>query len=374
MLVLDVSDRTEKIRLKSFVEFYWKENTIFLLARPGQAISLKDPEKFIFTVCSLIQSPIELLELKIEINKTHPAYVEYINQLLNVLDKELLIELMESSSRFEPEYLEQNSRNIEFIGSFLNSSEDKLEEQGKLQKLKVAILGTGGVGSNVLMALCGMGVTTFNIIDHDTVNLSNFNRQLAFNADDIGNSKVACLEANLRKKFPRVDISSRNKKIESIEDIYRTIDGCDFVFACADEPREQIINWVNKACIEAKIPFMCGGVDSRWATVFTIWPGKTGCVECWKNNAQSSAVLYQNISSNPDYRSAVQPNVASIPVINVLVGLMAGEFLKVSTNICEAQSLGNLIGFDFPSMKIDVKESWEKSESCSVCGMQQYSP
>ena len=212
MLVLDVSDRTEKIRLKSFVEFYWKENTIFLLARPGQAISLKDPEKFIFTVCSLIQSPIELLELKIEINKTHPAYVEYINQLLNVLDKELLIELMESSSRFEPEYLEQNSRNIEFIGSFLNSSEDKLEEQGKLQKLKVAILGTGGVGSNVLMALCGMGVTTFNIIDHDTVNLSNFNRQLAFNADDIGNSKVACLEANLRKKFPRVDISSRNKK------------------------------------------------------------------------------------------------------------------------------------------------------------------
>lgn len=367
MSAVNTAFRSNRIKLKSFVEFYWQDGCIFLLARPGQAITLKDPDKFIFSICSLIQNTIDLADLKIQISESHPNFVEYVTNLLEVLDKELLIECVDDAFNLEPLYVEQNSRNIEFIGSYLHSFQDKFAVQCRLADMKIAVLGTGGVGSNILLSLCGMGVSQFNIIDHDVVNLSNFNRQLIFNNDDIGKPKTSCLVNNVKKKFPAVSINDENNKIESIDDIYRTVENVDFVFACADEPRDKIINWVNKACVEKNLPFMCGGVDSRWATLFTIWPGKTGCVECWKSNAQQSTALYQDIASNIHYTPAAQPNVASIPMINTLIGLMTSDFLKVQTDIFTAQSLGNLVAYDFSSMNIEIKESWDKSKDCPVC-------
>lgn len=82
------------------------------------------------------------------------------------------------------------------------------EEQLKLIiKTKVLLVGVGGVGGNALEALVRSGFSDITIIDGDTFNLSNLNRQILSNRDNLGLSKVS--EAILRAKSINPDINIR---------------------------------------------------------------------------------------------------------------------------------------------------------------------
>ena len=76
------------------------------------------------------------------------------------------------------------------------------QKMDKLQRATVAILGLGGVGGAAAEAICRMGVGRIILVDSDTVDRSNLNRQLFATADMVGQSK--CLAARrrlLRAKF-----------------------------------------------------------------------------------------------------------------------------------------------------------------------------
>ncbi len=70
------------------------------------------------------------------------------------------------------------------------------QKMDKLEHATVAILGLGGVGGSAAEAVCRMGVGKIVLVDHDTVDLSNLNRQLFATADMVGQSK--CLAARKR--------------------------------------------------------------------------------------------------------------------------------------------------------------------------------
>ena len=65
-----------------------------------------------------------------------------------------------------------------------------LKGQAKIEKSKVLVVGVGGLGSAVLPYLISSGIGTVGIVDGDNVELSNLPRQVIFNEDDIGFSKV----------------------------------------------------------------------------------------------------------------------------------------------------------------------------------------
>lgn len=108
---------------------------------------------------------------------------------------------------------------------------DNLE---KIQSKKILLIGVGGVGSSALEALVRNGFQNIDIIDFDTIDISNLNRQLITNSNNIGNLKAK--EASLRAKEinPSICINSYEKRLEidSIDELLGNnydyiIDACD---------------------------------------------------------------------------------------------------------------------------------------------------
>jgi len=89
------------------------------------------------------------------------------------------------------------TRQIELWGS---------ETQKNLEKKKIAIIGSGGLGSTLAMALGTSGIGEIHIIDFDKVSLHNIHRQIAFTLEDEGRSKSKVAAALIRSKNPFVKV------------------------------------------------------------------------------------------------------------------------------------------------------------------------
>lgn len=355
-------------RVKPFIEFCWRKGVVSFFKIPGLSIDLDDEQKFIYNVCSIMDGSISLQALKEHVSSMYPYESQFLEDLLSVLDNEYLIEdVFYNFSNATMEAQERWSKNVEFFGSYCRANENKYQKQQSLSEIKVVILGLGGVGSNVLLNLAALGVLNFKIVDYDEVNLSNLNRQILYSKADIGHYKSDIAKQKILQLLPEASIESCNKKLESSEDVLEMVKGYDFVIAAADIPRDKILDWVNNACLKFKIPYICGGLDSLWATYFSIMPGVTGCMECWKRSAGENRSLYRGIVQAEHFSSAISPNVAIMPMISMVSGLMSSEFLKIVTKISEPRALGKLCVFNFKSSEITVQETWGKLENCPVC-------
>jgi molybdopterin/thiamine biosynthesis adenylyltransferase len=82
------------------------------------------------------------------------------------------------------------------------------EGQEKLKSARVFIAGAGGLGSPVAIYLAAAGVGTLRIVDHDTIELSNLNRQVLHWDENIGEKKVDTAAAKLKKLNPNVRVEA----------------------------------------------------------------------------------------------------------------------------------------------------------------------
>ena len=82
------------------------------------------------------------------------------------------------------------------------------ETQDALKEKRIAIIGCGGLGSTLAMALGSSGIGEIGLVDFDTVSLHNIHRQIAFTLEDEGRSKSEVTEALIRSKNPYVSVKS----------------------------------------------------------------------------------------------------------------------------------------------------------------------
>src|SRR5215203_5333005 len=113
---------------------------------------------------------------------------------------------MSSSIYFTKEELARYNRHI-IIPEF------GLEAQQKLKAAKVLVVGSGGLGSPVLLYLAAAGVGTIGIIDFDVVDDSNLQRQVLFGVDEIGKPKVEAAKRRLEGLNPHIDIVLYNTQL-----------------------------------------------------------------------------------------------------------------------------------------------------------------
>ena len=94
-----------------------------------------------------------------------------------------------------------------------NFSEDKINI---LNKVKISIIGLGGIGCPLATYLISSGVKNIKLIDGDSVELSNLNRQILFTNDDIGEKKVKIAKNRLLKINPYCNINTVDIKLTKI--------------------------------------------------------------------------------------------------------------------------------------------------------------
>lgn len=144
------------------------------------------------------------------------------------------------------------------------------EGQERICNAGVLIVGAGALGSLAAMYLAGAGVGRMAIIDFDTVDLSNLQRQIIYNVDDAGNSKAETLVRRVMALNPGVTAVAHNEAFTRfLAPIL--IPGYDIVLECTDTPAAKQL--VVDSAIAAGKPVVSGGVSGWDGQVLTLLPG-----------------------------------------------------------------------------------------------------
>ncbi|MCW3119924.1 MAG: moeB [Chitinophagaceae bacterium] len=211
-----------------------------------------------------------------------------------------------------------------------------LESQKKLKAAKVLVIGSGGLGSPALLYLAAAGIGTIGIVDFDTVDDSNLQRQVLFDANDVGKLKTAAARNRLEALNPYIDIVVHNEKLTS-GNALGILRNYDVVADGTDNFPTRYL--VNDACVML-------GKTNVYASVFQF----EGQVSVF-NYTDSRGVLgpnYRDLYPVPPAPGLV-PGCAEAGVLGVLPGvigsLQALEVIKVITGLGDILS-GRLFIFD----------------------------
>ena len=211
-----------------------------------------------------------------------------------------------------------------------------LEGQKKLKAAKVLIIGSGGLGSPVLLYLAAAGVGTLGIVDFDIVDDSNLQRQVLFGVNEIGKPKVEAARQRLLSLNPHINIVTYNTQLTS-QNALDILKEYDVVADGTDNFPTRYL--VNDACLLLDKP-------NVYASIFQF-------------EGQLSVFNYVNAKSErgPNYRDlyptppppGLVPNCAEGGVLGVLPGIIgsmqANEVIKIVTGIGETLS-GRFFVFD----------------------------
>jgi molybdopterin/thiamine biosynthesis adenylyltransferase len=199
--------------------------------------------------------------------------------------------------------------------------------QQKLKAAKVAIVGAGGLGAPAALYLAAAGIGSITLIDHDTVGLSNLQRQILYEGRDIGAEKVMVAANRLHGVNPHVTIDGIAAAL--------TIDNARDLFADKDLVLDGTDNFptrflVNQACLETGRPLVSGAIG-RWTGQVGVFAGRP-CYRCLVAEAP------------PDAETC-----SAVGVVGALAGvigsMMALEAIKLITQAGEAL-VGRLLIYD----------------------------
>lgn len=182
---------------------------------------------------------------------------------------------------FGEDALARYKANLNFF-STLDSSDDKYALQERLCEARALLLGLGGIGSNVCMALAELGVGHIVGVDFDCVELSNLNRQVLYSTESVGRPKADVAAERMRSFNPDVEFTGIQRRLTSVDDVRELISGggWDVVVNLADKPNGYIDHWVNEAAVEADVPVFAAAIYCAVGTAYSVVPRRSACYAC----------------------------------------------------------------------------------------------
>lgn len=226
--------------------------------------------------------------------------------------------------------------------------------QEKILSGKVLVIGAGGLGAPAAMYLAAAGVGTLGLVDYDTVDLSNLQRQIIHQTKDVGKEKVISAKETIADMNPDVKVHTYNELVNAanIMDIIKDQD-YDFIIDGTDNFPAKFL--INDACVLLKKPFSHAGIIRFEGQTMTYEPGKGPCYRC--------------VFSEPPPKDAV-PTCRQAGVLGVMGGvigtLQATEALKYILGVGELLT-GHLLTYNALTMTFR-KVKLPHNKKCAVCG------
>jgi molybdopterin/thiamine biosynthesis adenylyltransferase/rhodanese-related sulfurtransferase len=228
-----------------------------------------------------------------------------------------------------------------------------LAGQRKIRNTSVLCIGAGGLGSPIAMYLAAAGIGKLGIVDFDTVDYSNLQRQILHSDADVGVSKAESAKAAIAALNPNVEVELYKTRISS-ENAFDLIRPYDIVVDGTDNFPTRYLT--NDACVLLKKPNVYGSIFRFEGQASVFAPHLGGpCYRC----------LYPE----PPPPGMV-PSCAEGGVLGVLPGIIgciqANEILKLAlgkgTTLINRLMLFNALDMKFRELKL------RRDPKCPVCG------
>jgi molybdopterin/thiamine biosynthesis adenylyltransferase len=149
--------------------------------------------------------------------------------------------------------------------------------QEKLFRAKVLVIGVGGLGSPAAFYLAAAGVGTLGLMDGDTVELSNLQRQILHTTASLGEQKVTSAAERIHALDPGIQLSLHPFRLTE-ENAPELLAGYDFVIDATDNFESKFL--IARACHIADKPYSHAGIRQFYGQTMTVHPGKTACYQC----------------------------------------------------------------------------------------------
>ncbi len=162
------------------------------------------------------------------------------------------------------------------------------EGQEKLKRTSVFIAGAGGLGSVISHYMAAAGFGKIRIVDCDTVELSNLNRQILHANADVGRPKATSAYETLTGINPEIEVEALIQTI-SEDNVDQLLRGTHMIMDAMDNfPIRYLLN---RAALQRKIPLFHGAISGYLGQATTIIPGKTACLSCIFPRAPPASVF-----------------------------------------------------------------------------------
>ncbi|GAA0160121.1 ubiquitin-protein ligase [Lithospermum erythrorhizon] len=149
---------------------------------------------------------------------------------------------------------------------------------GAIKVAKVLMVGAGGIGCELLKTLALTGFQNIHIIDMDTIEVSNLNRQFLFRQSHVGNSKAKVAREAVLKFRPDINITAYHANVKDPDFNVEFFKQFNVVMNGLDNLDAR--RHVNRLCLAAGVPLVESGTTGFLGQVTVQVKGKTECYEC----------------------------------------------------------------------------------------------
>ena len=220
------------------------------------------------------------------------------------------------------------------------------EGQERLKKATIFIAGAGGLGSPISIYLAVAGVGKIVLVDKDSVERTNLNRQILHYDRDIGRRKTASALEKLQEINPDIIVEVIDTTIDETN-VCTLVEGADGIVDAMDNfPTRYLLN---RVAVGKKIPLFHGAIRGLYGQATTILPGKTACLQCVFPHP-SPGEIFPVVGLTPGIIGMVQ----ATEVVKYLVG--TGELLANRLLLWNGERT------------IMEELVLERNPSCEICG------
>ncbi len=227
-----------------------------------------------------------------------------------------------------------------------------VDGQERVSQSHALVVGAGGLGSPAALYLASAGVGQITLIDHDVVDVTNLQRQIAHTQDRVGQLKVESLKKATEQINPEVQVQCIAQRADSVL-LNHHVALADVVLDCTDnfETRHAI----NLACVQHNKPLVSGSalrMDGQVA-VYDVRQSQAPCYAC----------VFPPTQQFEETRCATMGVLA--PLVGIIGSLQATEALKILSGM-GASLAGQLILFNAQFMEWQTLQT-HRHVQCPVC-------
>ena len=292
---------------------------------------------------------------------------QYVRKVLNHLKEKKIIEIVPPIT-LSNEEISRYSLQLLFFSHF-----DNLLLQDALKKSKVAIIGLGDIGSQILTSLTLSGIGEIIGIDWNKVTKDNIYQTEFYQSDDINKVRAEACSEKIKNLNPFVHYTPVSHEIREKRDVLPIVEDLDFLVVSFDQENSSILRLINDLCLTSKTPWSNCYIEGFKGVIGpTIIPHQTACYTCYEIRLSANIRHYKEYLAYKKYRENNDKKMVKFGKLNafssIVANLMSIEVIKFLTDIRPLTTYGKILTIDFFTMDVEV-HSILRFPRCPKCGI-----